>query len=72
MIPTSHVATQATHALRKSSHPALRKLSVEGAEGNLIISGRVTSYYLKQLAQETIMSIREGMRLVNKVDVVVR
>jgi hypothetical protein len=72
MISTSHVATQATHALRKSSHPALRALSVEGTEGNLIISGRVTSYYLKQLAQETIMSVREGMQLVNKVDVVVR
>jgi hypothetical protein len=70
MISTTHVATQAAHALKKSSHPALRNLSVEGAEGNLIISGKVSSYYLKQLAQETIMSVREGMRLVNKVDVV--
>lgn len=70
MISTAHVATQAAHALKKSSHPALRKLSVEGMEGNLIISGKVSSYYLKQLAQETIMSVREGHRLVNKVDVV--
>ena len=70
MISTTHVATQAAHALKKSSHPALRNLSVEGAEGNLIISGKVSSYYLKQLAQETIMSVREGLRLVNKVDVV--
>jgi len=70
MISTIQVATQATHALRKSSHPALRRLSVQGADGNLIISGKVSSYYLKQLAQETIMSVREGMQLVNKVDVV--
>ena len=70
MIATLHAAAQATHALKKSSHPALRGLSVEGTEGNLIISGRVSSYYLKQLAQETIMSVREGMQLVNKVDVV--
>jgi hypothetical protein len=70
MISNAHVATQAAHALKKSSHPALRNLSVEGTEGNLIISGKVSSYYLKQLAQETIMSVREGMRLVNRVDVV--
>jgi hypothetical protein len=69
---STHVATQAARVLSKSSHPALRTLSVEGAEGNLIISGKVSSYYLKQLAQETIMSVREGMQLVNKVDVVDR
>jgi hypothetical protein len=72
MISTTHVATQAAHALKKSSHPALRMLCVEGMEGNLVISGKVGSYYLKQLAQETIMSVREGMQLVNKVDVVTR
>lgn len=70
MISATHVATQAAHALRKSSHPALRRLSVEGDDRNLIISGNVGSYYLKQLAQETIMSVREGLQLVNKVDVV--
>jgi hypothetical protein len=72
MISTARVASQAARALKKSSHPALRNLSVEGAEGDLIISGKVSSYYLKQLAQETIMSVREGLRLVNKVDVVSR
>src|SRR5688500_12322398 len=66
------VVTQAAHALKKSSHPALRNLSVEGTDQSLIISGRVTSYYLKQLAQETIMQCREGLQLVNKVDVVLR
>ena len=70
MNSTTHVASQAAHALRKSSHPALRRLSVEGTQGSLVISGRVSSYYLKQLAQETIMSVREGVPLVNKVDVV--
>jgi len=66
----AQIAHQAAHALKKSSHPALRTLRVEGDEGKLIISGRVTSYYLKQLAQETIMSCREGMKLVNQIDVV--
>lgn len=70
MSSTAQVIVQAAHALKKSSHPALRRLMVEGNEEALIISGRVTSYYLKQLAQETVMPVREGMRLVNQVNVV--
>ncbi|MFO0966008.1 MAG: hypothetical protein U0793_10550 [Gemmataceae bacterium] len=65
----SLVVTQAAHALRRSSHPALRRLRVEGNDGALVISGKVTSYYLKQLAQETIMPVRGDLQLVNKVDV---
>jgi len=63
------VAVQAVHALRRSSHPSLRHLQVEGTEATLTISGKVSSYYLKQLAQETLMSVRGELRLVNNVDV---
>ena len=69
MIPSNHIAIQAAHALKKSSHPALRHLRVEGNDEALVLSGKVTSYYLKQLAQETVMPVREGLRLVNKIDV---
>jgi len=67
---TLHAVSQASHALKKSSHPALRKLNVEGTRESLIISGQVTSYYLKQLAQETIMPVRGELSLVNRVAVV--
>lgn len=66
----SQVVSLATHALKRSSHPALRKLNVEGTTQSLIISGQVTSYYLKQLAQETIMQVRGELELVNRVNVV--
>jgi hypothetical protein len=66
----SQVVSQATHALKRSSHPALRKLSVEGTPETLIISGKVTSYYLKQMAQETIMPVRGTLALVNRIDVI--
>lgn len=66
----SHVVSQAAHALKRSSHPALRKLSVEDSRGSLIISGQVTSYYLKQLAQETIMPVRGALELVNRISVI--
>lgn len=69
MSTQTHVAMQAAHALRCSSHPCLRQLRVEGSEDALIISGKVNSYYLKQLAQETLMPVRGELRLVNNVDV---
>lgn len=64
------VTIQAAHALKRSLHPALRSLYVEERDDCLIISGRVTSYYLKQLAQETIMSLCGDRQLVNRVNVV--
>ena len=63
------VQSRAAQALRQSSHPALRFLKVEETEARIIISGRVTSYYLKQLAQETIMPVRGDLELVNRVTV---
>lgn len=66
------LTAQAAHALKRSSHPALRYLSVEETDDSLIIYGRVTSYYLKQLAQETLMPVRGERRVVNRVNVVGR
>jgi hypothetical protein len=64
------VQVRAVQALKHSSHPALRHLQVEETDHSIIISGRVTSYYLKQLAQETIMPVRGELHLVNQVRVV--
>jgi hypothetical protein len=61
------VQLRATQALKQSSHPALRHLRVQETEETIIISGRVSSYYLKQLAQETIMPMRGALMLVNQV-----
>ncbi|MCI0685380.1 MAG: BON domain-containing protein [Gemmataceae bacterium] len=66
------LTTQAAHALKRSSHPALRCLSVEETDDTLVISGRVASYYLKQLAQETLMPVRGERRVVNRVNVVAK
>jgi hypothetical protein len=70
MSPVSAVQSRAADALRHSSHPALRKLSVEETDDRIIISGRVASYYLKQLAQETIMPVRGDLMVINRVAVV--
>ena len=57
-------------ALRQSPIPALRKLSVEETDNAVVICGAVSSYYLKQLAQETIMPVLGGRELHNRVAVV--
>jgi hypothetical protein len=69
MIPYSEAVAQAASALKTSSHRALRQLRVEGSENTLIIQGTVSCYYLKQLAQETLRSIRGNLHLENRVQV---
>ncbi len=57
-------------ALRHSPIPALRKLSLDESEIAVTIQGKVSSYYLKQLAQETILPLLDGRALSNRVQVV--
>lgn len=69
MFPQSQVLAQASHALKRSSHLALRGLNVEGSDDSLVISGTVSTWYLKQLAQEALMPVRGEYQLVNLVKV---
>lgn len=57
-------------ALQRSPIPALRKLRLDETETSITIHGQVTSYYLKQLAQETILPLSNGRQLFNRVHVV--
>ena len=57
-------------ALCRSPIPALRKLTLDESDNSIILQGRVTSYYLKQLAQETLLPLLEGRQLLNRVQVV--
>ena len=56
--------------LRASGHPQLARLDVDESEFEVELTGRVASYYLKQVAQETIRETVAGRRLVNRVVVV--
>jgi hypothetical protein len=68
--PSSVAQSPAIAALRQSPIPALRKLRVEETDAEIVILGSVSSYYLKQLAQETIMPVLAGRELQNRVAVV--
>ena len=60
---------QAKKAMRESSLHALRELVVEQAGQTLIISGRVGSFYHKQMAQEIARAVCRDIELHNTVDV---
>jgi hypothetical protein len=70
MIPSSLLQTRAEQALRQSPIPALRKLRVEETDAGVVIAGSVSSYYLKQLAQEAVMPLLGERELQNRVTVV--
>ena len=56
-------------ALDQSPQPLLRRLEVRETDEEVVISGNVPSYYLKQLAQETVRPLIGHRRLRNRVTV---
>jgi hypothetical protein len=63
------VQTRAQAALCNSPFYELRELLVEPREDGLLLSGGVSSFYHKQLAQEVVRSVSTGIKLVNTVQV---
>lgn len=55
--------------LTSSPLPQLRRLIVTVSDGEVVITGKVPSYYLKQLAQETLRPALGRRRLLNRVEV---
>jgi hypothetical protein len=70
MVASLILQSRADQVLQQSPIPALRKLSVEETDHAIVLSGSVSSYYLKQLAQETMMPILGSRELQNRVLVV--
>ena len=69
MPPSVVWTSRAQLILRESPLPTLRRLSAHETGSSVTIVGRVSSYYLKQLAQEAVMPILAGRTLVNRVTV---
>jgi hypothetical protein len=63
------VQPRAQAALTNSPFYELRELRVEQRSGALVISGCVSSFYHKQLAQEVVRSVCAGIEVVNSIRV---
>ncbi len=53
----SQLVDRAQTALSVSPHLSRRRLKLEAQQGKLIVRGTVDSYYLKQMAQETLRKV---------------
>ena len=62
-------AVRAQEALTSSPIHALQSIRVERCDDALVLSGKVSSFYHKQLAQEAVLALADEVRLVNSVDV---
>ena len=60
---------RAQQALKASPIFALREVRVVQDGETLTLSGRVSSFYHKQLAQELVLALAEGLEVVNRIDV---
>jgi hypothetical protein len=61
---------QIIQVLRATGYLPLRDLDVVAAGGIVILRGRVSSYYLKQLAQATVLALPGVDEVRNELDVV--
>jgi hypothetical protein len=68
-VEVSDVASRAQSALSASPIYVLRDIQVEHAGDALLLTGRVDTFYHKQLAQEVVRAVCDGMRVVNCVTV---
>jgi hypothetical protein len=65
----ANAKTQAQRALASSPIYDLRDLRVDFVNGSLLLSGRVETFYHKQLAQEVVRSVVDGVPVINDVAV---
>src|SRR5262249_45692763 len=63
------LAPEPAEALTSSPIGQLRRLNVVADDSQVIITGQVSSYYLKQMAQETVRPLLGARLLLNHVEV---
>jgi len=61
--------TEAKQALETSPIYSMRRLQLEQVGQSLVITGRVPTFYQKQLAQEIVRNVAAECELVNSIDV---
>ncbi len=66
---TDLLTPEAASVLARAPNPQLRRVRVSETDQAIVLRGTVSSYYLKQLAQECLRSVAEGRRIVNLLEV---
>jgi osmotically-inducible protein OsmY len=72
-VPTTHhIVAIAEARLGASSHLALRNIFCKSDQGMLVLEGRLSTFFQKQLAQELVAGIEGVKQVVNQIEVIGR
>jgi hypothetical protein len=63
------IAVLARECLQQSPFTTLRRVSCKCRQGVLFLTGRLSSFYQKQVAQEAVAAVRGVSRVVNDIEV---
>ncbi len=66
---TTNIAEAAMECLRCSPHKAFTGVSCDCEQGVLLLRGRVSSFYHKQVAQEAVARVNGVTQVVNTIEV---
>jgi len=66
---TGEVVDQAKCALARTAIYCFREIAVESDGAQIVLSGRVSTFYHKQMAQEAVRTIANDIRVCNRIDV---
>jgi osmotically-inducible protein OsmY len=68
--PPCAIALMADARFREDSHIALRGISCKVDQGVLVLEGRLSTFFQKQLAQEIVANIDGVVQVINNIEVV--
>jgi osmotically-inducible protein OsmY len=69
VIDSPTIAEAATECLRASPYKVLAGVACECDDGVLFLRGQVSSFYLKQHAQEAVAGVNRVTQVVNEIEV---
>jgi osmotically-inducible protein OsmY len=69
IVDDCRIAETATDCLRASPYKVLAEVACECGDGVLFLRGQVSSFYLKQQAQEAVATVSGVNQVVNEVEV---
>ncbi|MFB3105264.1 MAG: BON domain-containing protein [Pseudomonadales bacterium] len=67
---STSIADGVASRLRRSGYPTLANVSAEVHEGALVLLGRLSTYYLKQVAQTLAAQVDGVEEVINRIEVV--
>lgn len=63
------IRQRATEALRERGYACLEEIECHATEGTILLTGTVPSFYMKQVAQQSVLNLPAVEDVVNRLEV---